>query len=75
MLKLDNNQITTLIANIIVPAFFKKLLPLSKVWVKTDLNSGFLYSGNSIIKGSSSFLKIVFLNNIPIKNASNIPKK
>ena len=56
-LKFDRTHMTTLIANISVPAFFKKSNALSAVTLRTEENFGILYSGISIINGSSSFLK------------------
>ena len=56
LLKFDKNHTITEIEKIIVPAFFKKPLPFSQVCINKLLGSGNLYSGNSIIKGSSFFL-------------------
>lgn len=54
-LKLDKNQTTTEIDKIIVPAFFKKPLPLSQVCIARLFHSGSLYSGSSIIKAPHLF--------------------
>ena len=71
--KLCRNHSTTLMANIIVPAFSRKCDTLSQTWVATFLAEGSLYGGSSITKGASPLSNALFLNIRPDNMPSATP--
>src|SRR5690606_9443228 len=74
-LKFARNQSRTDMEKMMVPAFFRKDLPLSQVLFHTYFMEGSLYSGSSMMNGSSSFLKMVFLKRRPMLKDMRIPKR
>ena len=71
----DNNHIATDIANITVTTLIKNPLDLFQVFFSNALNVGNLYSGNSSINGSISFLNDVLFKTRATNIATTIPSK